>query len=579
MDEHKRQLDVHKTVHSLHIIIFVLVLLFLGQMLWVTKTGEFIYVLIVLLAFSLLLLLELFYYTIGIERIMKHTKIYMLHKILQLACAVLFYVVIPSCERHGIDGALVILFSLELVFQIDFEDFFNRVVVYLSIAIPFEVASLLSAIYLGDADLESKFRNFVGSTVILLAFILLSEMLVSIWIHFDKCLMKNYSRVEQLRDENNELLDNKDRIHKVNELLGLQKVQLQVANRRINSTHSELMVQNEIANVSSKSLDVKKLIGSICSIMQKELKVDFVAILVDTKKGNPDGFEKTEGIAAYVSVLGNDFDEKVKKAFCEGHLNEILGLPHTYVDNQGKIGRYLDNEESNKYTGSILVSPIMKNNIHLGSMVVGKLEENVFVEKVDLYETIAGQISVGVTNAFLYKQMHEMAIRDGLTGIYNRRYLTEMVNEYVQTAEKSGEPVSLALFDIDKFKMINDTYGHLFGDEVICHIAGLLERKAEECGGMVGRYGGEEFVMVFPGMGTRQTHAIIKEVHEEIRSGSVPYKNQPVQIRVSVGISSYPETCKKAKDILSRADWAMYHSKRNGRDQITIDNENVTAYM
>ena len=179
----------------------------------------------------------------------------------------------------------------------------------------------------------------------------------------------------------------------------------------------------------------------------------------------------------------------------------------------------------------------------------------------------------------LYQKMENMAIRDGLTGIYNRRYLTEMLNAKISESNRKKTPVSLALFDIDKFKMVNDTYGHPFGDKVIQYVAQLLEKTANKNGGMAGRYGGEEFVIAFPGKGIKETFLLVERVHAEIKSTPLLYGKEEVQIRVSAGIASYPETCSKADDILNRADWAMYHSKKNGRDQITIDNEMISSKM
>ena len=137
----------------------------------------------------------------------------------------------------------------------------------------------------------------------------------------------------------------------------------------------------------------------------------------------------------------------------------------------------------------------------------------------------------------------------------------------------------MALFDIDKFKMVNDTYGHQCGDEVIRYVTTLLNKGALANGGIAGRYGGEEFVIAFLDKGLDETYEIVKEIHNQIRSEVVVYGGKEIQVRASAGVASYPETCSNPSELLTRADWAMYHSKRNGRDQITIDSDKVENQM
>ena len=172
-----------------------------------------------------------------------------------------------------------------------------------------------------------------------------------------------------------------------------------------------------------------------------------------------------------------------------------------------------------------------------------------------------------------------MAIRDGLTRIFNRRHLSELLNEYLGEAVKRKAPVSLALFDIDKFKMVNDTYGHQCGDAVIRYVATLLNRGAIRNGGIAGRYGGEEFVVAFMNKSLQETYEIVKDIHSAIKSEPVVYEDKEVLVRASVGVASFPETCSNPGELLNRADWAMYHSKKNGRDQITIDSDQIKGEM
>ena len=93
------------------------------------------------------------------------------------------------------------------------------------------------------------------------------------------------------------------------------------------------------------------------------------------------------------------------------------------------------------------------------------------------------------------------------------------------------------------------------------------------------RYGGEEFVIAFENKSLEDTYEICKEVHEKIKSAPVVYEGQEILVKASAGVASFPSTCSNPSDLLNRADWAMYHSKKNGRDQITIDSDQISSEM
>ena len=135
--------------------------------------------------------------------------------------------------------------------------------------------------------------------------------------------------------------------------------------------------------------------------------------------------------------------------------------------------------------------------------------------------------------------------------------------------------MSVALFDIDKFKSVNDTYGHLAGDEVIKCIASVAEQCIEKYDGFVCRYGGEEFVAALPNKKLEIAQPIIEELFEEICSKIVKYNEYEIPISVSIGLTSYPEICKNTDELLKRADWCMYYAKEHGRHQINVDDGSV----
>jgi len=157
----------------------------------------------------------------------------------------------------------------------------------------------------------------------------------------------------------------------------------------------------------------------------------------------------------------------------------------------------------------------------------------------------------------------ELSETDKLTGLKNRRYFQEKLEEQLSNNEKSASPFSLLILDIDHFKKVNDTFGHQVGDEVLAQLAQLLKNQARSLD-IVARYGGEEFVVILPE--TDQNEA--KAIAEQLRQAVEQAKWQTGRITVSVGIATAIKTDNETT-ILQRADKALYASKENGRNQIT----------
>ncbi len=157
----------------------------------------------------------------------------------------------------------------------------------------------------------------------------------------------------------------------------------------------------------------------------------------------------------------------------------------------------------------------------------------------------------------------ELSITDKLTGLKNRRFFQEKLEEQLSNYEKSASHFSLFILDIDHFKKVNDTFGHQAGDEVLAQLAQLLINQARSLD-IVARYGGEEFVVILPE--TNQDEA--KVIAEQLRQAVEEAEWQTGRITVSVGIATVNKTDNETT-ILQRADKALYASKENGRNRVT----------
>lgn len=167
----------------------------------------------------------------------------------------------------------------------------------------------------------------------------------------------------------------------------------------------------------------------------------------------------------------------------------------------------------------------------------------------------------------LQAALQEQAVRDGLTGLYNRRYLDEMLEREVSRARREGIPLSLVMLDIDHFKRVNDTYGHQAGDEVLKILAATLmaDIRAED---MACRYGGEEFLILLPNMPLSAALARAEVWRRSVEALCIVHGNFPIRFTVSLGVAAYPEHAKTPDDLTRCADQALYRAKDAGRNRV-----------
>lgn len=167
----------------------------------------------------------------------------------------------------------------------------------------------------------------------------------------------------------------------------------------------------------------------------------------------------------------------------------------------------------------------------------------------------------------LQQKLLEQAIRDPLTGLYNRRHFDQVVIGELARAARSGKPLSLLMADIDHFKAINDTYGHQAGDVVLQNFAASL-RDAVRISDVVCRYGGEEFVVLMPEVDLNTARANAERIRATLRSAMPQGAGLPSAVTASFGISTYPAHGQDRDSLLRQADNALYLAKASGRDRV-----------
>ena len=169
----------------------------------------------------------------------------------------------------------------------------------------------------------------------------------------------------------------------------------------------------------------------------------------------------------------------------------------------------------------------------------------------------------------LQAKLREQVIRDPLTDLFNRRYLQDTLEREVSRAKRDKKTVSLIIMDVDYFKRINDSYGHLAGDEMLRAIGKILKEyiRFED---IPCRYGGEEFLIVMPGSSVQTALKRARILHKKITSLNIKYKKHILKVTVSIGIATFPEHGSSGEEVLIHADRALYQAKRDGRNRISV---------
>jgi len=188
--------------------------------------------------------------------------------------------------------------------------------------------------------------------------------------------------------------------------------------------------------------------------------------------------------------------------------------------------------------------------------------------ELSLKTTFAGQVGLSVANIRLREALRTQSIKDPLTGLYNRRYLTEMLDREIRRAVRAEQSLGILMLDLDHFKKFNDTYGHDAGDTILRETAAFLS-KSIRIEDIVCRFGGEEFVVILPTADLNAAHARAERIRSKLRELTVLHQGQSLgMITVSVGVSALPEHGTSAKELLEAADAALYRAKREGRDRV-----------
>ncbi len=218
----------------------------------------------------------------------------------------------------------------------------------------------------------------------------------------------------------------------------------------------------------------------------------------------------------------------------------------------------------------ILAEPIMYKGVVLGVIVIAGTDVFSQERKSDI-ELYSHGLSLALKNAVTHDQLQKLAANDPLTGVLNRRFGLLRLHEEFSRAIRTSQPLGVLIIDIDHFKNVNDTYGHLVGDKILIQMTQTAKGALRE-GDVFLRYGGEEFAVILPGASPGDTTKIAERMRRYVEDAAFSHNKQDIKITVSIGGTSFPNNnVDSYNQLLESADKNLYRAKESGRNLVIIE--------
>ncbi len=316
---------------------------------------------------------------------------------------------------------------------------------------------------------------------------------------------------------------------------------------------------NSVSKTAISSEDAEQMMAEIVSNIQKNFLFDHIGI------GILDYATKEIEIKAEAGSTAHEKGRKIPLGV--GIMGRVARTGESVLAHAAE-GVVLHGVMPDSRT--VLCIPITYGDTLLGILnVESHADHAISSEDVMVMNTLADLLATALHNSFVFQKLQQQSITDGLTSIKTRRFFWEALSGEWKRASRSGRPFSVVLIDLDKFKEVNDSFGHLEGDLVLARVGRLLEQKCRQSN-VVARYGGDEFIILMPETGAEQAQILAERLRLWLATDPMLSERQ---ITGSFGVASFPIHGFSAEDIIRVADTGMYISKKAGGDRVSTSED------
>lgn len=336
--------------------------------------------------------------------------------------------------------------------------------------------------------------------------------------------------------------------------IGLQNAKLYSI---IKKRAAQLEALNSLAKQTTVETSLKELLERFCTELPQSFPIDHVAVLLRNDEGHLELRARYGTTSAIVDILAVQkllADNRRKSDLCSQGNSDASPIP-----SHAPTFRGVKQE---------VCLPLVSFGRELGVLVCATASHE-RIQKNDLItlESVADILATAVQNAEYVERVKQLAYRDGLTGIFNRRYFESKLIEEITRHTRYGGNVSMLMIDIDHFKTINDEFGHLLGDEVLRQVAHILQTHLRKVD-IICRYGGEELTVILPSTDLSATEAVAEKLRRAIATFEFPGVAR--RVTVSIGVAEFPTHGATRDQIVGAADEALYMAKQRGRNQVYV---------
>lgn len=329
---------------------------------------------------------------------------------------------------------------------------------------------------------------------------------------------------------------------------------IEKTNRKLENLVKDLSLLYEIGQGINQTIDLDQLYQVMGDVLKRHLRLETFSLMVWNAKEQRLEVKSAFGFEQGLSVMQMTFKSG------EGIAGEAIKSGHEiYSADTQNESRFIDKGVA--LSGSLLAVPLSYKGENLGVINFGRERAHAFGSNdIKLLILVANQVALAMANARLYTQTRELSVTDELTGVFNRRHFSQVLQMEWKRVVRFKRDLSLLMIDVDFFKRYNDTYGHLKGDEVLKGIGSLLTTNLREVD-TVARFGGEEFIVLLPDTDKRGAMAVAEKLRYMVQE-------KITHITISVGVATFPDDVQEMEDLIDHADIALYEAKDKGRNRV-----------